>query len=312
MIKHVFGPVPSRRLGISLGVDIIPFKTCTLDCIYCECGKSTDLTVLRKTFVDPAIILDEIEAVLKENKHIDHITFSGAGEPTLHKDIGDIIRGIKKLTPAPIAVLTNATLFYLEDVRRDLAGADLVLPSLDAVSPAVFAKINRPHESLDKQKIIEGLITFSQEFKGKMWLEVFIARDVNDCQEELDKIYSVIKKINPDRVQLNSLDRPPAYENVLPLKRESLESIRDLWKELPVEIVKRTGKREEIASFSKNLENNILNTISRRPLTADDLMSLTGKNRLELFEYIDILEKEKKICSKIVGDKIFFSPVQSA
>lgn len=310
-ISHVFGPVASRRLGISLGVDIIPFKTCTLDCIYCECGKTTRLTLERKPFAAPAVILEEIREVVQDDQHIEYITFSGSGEPTLNSGLGEIIRGIKQITAIPVAVLTNGTLLHLEDVRNDLALADLVLPSLDAVTPEVFAKVNRHHKDLDINAVIQGLKLFASTFEGRIWLEVFIAKNINDSAEELDKIYRVIKEINPHKVQLNSLDRPPAYEGIEPVGRETLDNILERWQDLPVEIVKRIRKREEITAFSRNLENNILNTIKRRPLTITDLEALTGKHRLELFKYIDVLEKEKKVYPKIVGDQIFFAPRES-
>lgn len=306
MIRHTFGPVPSRRLGISLGVDIIPYKTCTLDCVYCECGKTTDLRVKRKRFVDPAAVLEEIREVASGDRLIEYITFSGSGEPTLNKDIGFIIRGIKKITDTPVAVLTNGTLLPIKEVRNDLLEADLVLPSLDAVTPSVFSTVNKPHGELDIHAVIRALIDFRDEYRGRLWLEVFIARGINDNEEELDKIYRVIKKIRPDKVQLNSLDRPPAYDNIRAVEIGTLESIVEKWKDLPVEIIKRIRRRDEIASFSRNLESNILNTIIRRPLTMEDLEALTGKNRLELYKYIDVLEREKKIQAQIIDNKIFF------
>jgi wyosine [tRNA(Phe)-imidazoG37] synthetase (radical SAM superfamily) len=308
MVKHVFGPVPSRRLGISLGVDIIPYKTCSLDCIYCECGRTTDLTLQRKHYIDPQIVLDEIKEIIASEKHIQYITFSGSGEPTLNKDIGKIIPGIKEMTSIPIAVLTNGTLLYFKEVRDEIINADVVLPSLDAVSPGIFSRINRPHPQLDIDSIIQGLVDFRKEFKGEIWLEVFIVKGINDSDRELANLYRTVKKIQPHRVQLNSLDRPPAVEGIQPADMETLERIQEQWGDLTVDIIKRIRQREEIAAFSFNLENNILNTIKRRPLTIDDLETLTGKNRLEIFKYIDVLEKEKKVFPKIVGDKIFYSP----
>ncbi|MEN8155086.1 MAG: radical SAM protein [Acidobacteriota bacterium] len=309
MDKHLFGPVPSRRLGISLGVDIIPFKTCSLDCIYCECGRTTNHTIKRQRFFSPDIIKDEMEEFLKDNVHLDYITFSGSGEPTLNCDIGALIKDIKKKTNTPVAVLTNGTLLYDKNVREDLAEADLILPSLDAISENVFKKINRPAEGLDTEKMIRGLSEFRKIYKGDIWLEVFISHGINDSEEELLKLYETIKKIGPERVQLNSLDRPPAYKGAEPVNIKFLEKIKKNWSDLAVEIIKRTKIREEISSFSKNLENSIINTINRRPLTLEDLMSLTGKSRLELLKYIDVLEKDKKIEPKIVEDKIFYSPV---
>ena len=185
----------------------------------------------------------------------------------------------------------------------------MVLPSLDAVTPGIFSRINRPHQALDIDSFIQGLVDSRKEFKGEMWLEVFIAKGINDSDEELANLYRTVKKIGPHRVQLNSLDRPPAVEGIQPVDIETLERILEQWGDLTVEIIKRIRKREEIAAFSFNLENNILNTIKRRPLTIDDLETLTGKNRLEIFKYIDVLEREKKVFPRIVGDKIFYSPV---
>ncbi len=310
MIKHIFGPVPSRRLGISLGVDIVPFKTCTLDCIYCECGRTTRLTTERSSFIDPEIIIEELKHSISKNQYLDYITFSGSGEPTLNKDLGLIIDKIKQLTSTPVAVLTNGTLLYLEEVREDLSRSDLVLPSLDAVSPEVFAKINQPAGNLDINLIVEGIVEFRKEYRGEIWLEVFIVEGINDGSDELDKLYQTIKKINPDKVQLNSLDRPPACAAVKPVDTGKLEQIAARWKNCPakVEVIQRVRQRREISSFSKNLENNILNTIQRRPLMIEDLEAITGKKRCELFKYIDVLEKEKKIAAIIVEDKIFYGP----
>ena len=308
-VKHVFGPVPSRRLGISLGVDIVPFKTCSLDCIYCECGKTTSISLERRSFVPVDAILREVAKAVEGDHYIEYITFSGSGEPTLNKDIGAIITGIKAITDIPVAVLTNGTLLFMEDVRDALSAADLVLPSLDAATPEAFKHINRPHKDLDLEQVIQGLVDFSSAFSGQLWVEVFIVAGVNDSGSELDRLQAILKKINPTRVQLNSLDRPPAYDNVLPVDTTILREIETKWNDLPVEVIKRVRERGEIAAFSRNLENSILNTVNRRPLTIEDLVTLTGKNRVELFKYIDILEKEKKIYARIVGNRIFYAPV---
>jgi len=256
--------------------------------------------------MDAEVILTEIKNTLATFQHIDFLTFSGSGEPTLNKNIGKMISEIKKITTIPIAVLTNGSLLFRDDVKRDLKNADLILPSLDAVSADVFHKINQPHKTLNIERIIKGLIKFRKEYEGKIWLEVFIVKGINDTEKELGKLYRAIVKIIPDKVQLNSLDRPPAFDNVVSVDVKVLENIKKKWKNLPIEVIKRVGRRTEILSFSKNLENSILNTLSRRPLMMDDLIQLTGKNRLEILKYIDVLEKEKKIFPKIVGDKIFY------
>jgi wyosine [tRNA(Phe)-imidazoG37] synthetase (radical SAM superfamily) len=305
--KIVFGPVPSRRLGISLGIDIVPFKTCTLNCIYCECGNTNRLTLKRRHFIDVPLLLDQMDETLKNLNHVDYITFSGSGEPTLNKDIGIMISEIKKRTSIPLAVLTNGTLLFRDDVVGDLLGADVVLPSLDAVSNNVFSKINRPHPELELDKIIRGLIHFRKIYTGQIWLEIFVVKSVNDHDRELSELYRIIKEIGPDKVQLNSLDRPPADPLAQPVEIGALEAIMRKWKDLPVEIVKRIRRREEISAFSKNLESTILNTVTRRPLMIEDLVRLTGKSRLEILKYIDVLEREKKVFPKIVGENIFYA-----
>lgn len=310
--NHVFGPVPSRRLGISLGIDLVPYKHCTLNCLYCECGPTTNLTVSRESHIESEVIIDQLKEILSHSPKIDYITFSGSGEPTLYKELGVLVNRIKGITATPIALLTNSTLLTDRDIRNQVKEIDVVLPSLDAVSKETFNRLNQPHPSLDINKIIDGLIQFRDEYSGRIWLEVFVIKGINDHEEELDLLYHTIKKIRPDRVQLNSLDRPAAFQGIEPVSIGDLEKICERWKDLPVEIIKRVQGRNEILSFSKNLENNILNTIQRRPLTIEDLIELTGYNRLALYKYIDILEREKKIKPKIVGDRIFYTPTSQS
>ena len=311
MIKYVFGPVPSRRLGISLGLDIIPFKTCSLNCIYCECGKTTDLTIQRKSYFDYKELISQLKEILNRGDRINYITFSGSGEPLLNKDIGKIIKEIKTLTNIKIAILTNGTLLYDENIIKEILQVDMILPSLDAADDITFRKINNPHKSLKIEKIINGLIKFRKIYKNKIWLEVFIVEGINDSGEPLKKIHDTIKEIKPDRVQLNSLDRPPAFDNVKSVDIKKLEMIKEEWIDIKnVEIIKRIRTRREIKSFSQNLENSILNTIRRRPLTIDDLENLTGMKRVEIYKYIDVLEREKKIFEKIVDNKIFFKIIK--
>ncbi|MCU0275357.1 MAG: radical SAM protein [Acidobacteria bacterium] len=304
--RHVFGPVPSRRLGISLGLDIIPYKTCSLDCLYCECGRTTDLTRERRRFFPPLELLEELRAALPAIPRLDFITFSGSGEPTLNSDLGWFIAEIKKVSLSPLAVLTNGTLLFRQDVRRDLLGADVVLPSLDAALAGSFARINQPCPGLDLEDIIAGLEAFRKEYAGKIWLEVFIVKGVNDGDADLAALQAALARIRPDKVQLNSLDRPPAYPGVEAADFALLERIRGQWPGLPVEIIQRARNREDIAAFSANFENSLLNTIRRRPLTLDDLVALTAKGRDELRRYLDILEREKRIQPVIEGGQIFY------
>lgn len=304
--QYVFGPVPSRRLGISLGVDLIPYKHCTLDCLYCECGRTTCLQSERSSFVDPELVKEQLSEILAKNRHLDYITFSGSGEPLLSVDIGEIISFIKSQTDIPVAVLTNGTLLYEKDVQRDIAHCDLLLPSLDAADQETFHLINRPSPLLDFNRYIDGLIQIKTYFSKPVWLEVFLARGINDEPRHLDLLHRLIGRIAPDKVQLNSLDRPPAYSSIQPLASDELERIARSWSDLPVEVIKRTTRASEIDHFSQNLQHNLLNTIRRRPLTLEDLERLTGKEAAEIRRYLDILEGEKEIKAVIRGDQIYF------
>jgi len=189
MKSVTYGPVPSRRLGFSLGVDIIPYKVCSYNCIYCQLGKTTSRTLTRKPYVSPATVIKGIKAAISENKKIDYITFSGSGEPTLNKDLGEMIQKTKKITSIPVAVLTNGSLLWRKSVRDDLALADLVVPSLDAVSSGIFKRINRPAKGLSIKKVLDGIKKFADDFKGEIRLEIMVVKNINDSKkgDEKDK-----------------------------------------------------------------------------------------------------------------------------
>ena len=253
MFRHIFGPVPSRRLGFSLGIDLVPFKTCSLNCVYCECGATNKLTVERKEYINYEEVIEEIDIYLTYNNAPDYITFSGSGEPTLNSRIGNIIDYIKNnYSEIPLAVLTNGTLLHLKEVRKALLNADLVIPSLDAASEITLKKINRPHNSIKLYNFLAGLIDFRNEFNGQIWLEVFILPDYNDNIEELMLIKESILKIKPDKIQINSLDRPGAVPNLLKPSFEQLENIKKLFGLSNVEIISNY-KKKTINSFRKNI-----------------------------------------------------------
>jgi len=200
--RFVYGPVPSRRLGHSLGVDILPFKTCSLDCVYCQLGSTGKTTNRRRAYFSPRDVLAQIRAVLDSGQRVDHITFSGSGEPTLNANLGRIIRGLKKITNVPVAVLTNGTLLTRKDVRGDLLAADVVAPSLDAVPARLFRAVNRPHPSLDAGRVVKGLARFRREFRGQIWLEIMLVKGVNDTPDHIRDLRTAVAAIRPDRLQL--------------------------------------------------------------------------------------------------------------
>ncbi|MDR2577641.1 MAG: radical SAM protein [Chitinispirillales bacterium] len=236
--KHIYGPIRSRRLGNSLGVDMMPLKTCSLDCVYCECGATTELTAQRREYVSADSIIEEIDAYLANNPPPDYVTFGGSGEPTLNSGLGRIINHIKQRFPKQkLALLTNSTLLNNRQLRDDILPCDLILPSLDAVSADVFRKINKPAASITCADIIDGLKALSSEYKGMLWLEVFIAPGINDTDGEIAQFKEVISQINPTRVQLNSLDRPGTCGTLTAAPPASLTKIANQLKPLPVEIV---------------------------------------------------------------------------
>ncbi|MFO7734854.1 MAG: radical SAM protein, partial [bacterium] len=219
--KHLFGPVPSRRLGVSLGVDFIPAKTCSLDCVYCESGPTTNLSTERCKFISPDEITAELDSFLSTKPSIDYITFSGAGEPTLYSGLGQINDFIKKNYPGfKTALLTNGTLLWREDVRKECYGIDLVFPSIDAGSEEIFKKINRPEESLHIKKVLGGIREFSLNYKGSLWIEVFVLPGINITEKALGDIKSAISEIPHEKIFLNTLDRPGSESG---LKKASSE-----------------------------------------------------------------------------------------
>ncbi|MDD3626711.1 MAG: radical SAM protein [bacterium] len=306
-MKYLFGPVPSRRLGISLGIDLVPYKTCSLDCIYCECGETTRKTVIRRAYVPFDQVIKEIKIFLKSKPYLDYITFSGSGEPTLNSDIGKIVRFLKKNYPQyKIAVLTNGTLLYRRAVRKDLMNADLVIPSFDAASKKIFQKINRPHPGITLEKMILGLQKFKQEFKGKIWVEVFVAKSINDSQAEINKIKKVLDKINPERIQFNTLDRPGTIPTLKPVSETELKKIIIQIPNAEV-IAKCPDKSKFYGETSKNIDEVILRLISRRPVTIQDLHIILNIRITEINKHIRVLKQQNKIIEKNGKRGTFFS-----
>ncbi|HPC87494.1 MAG TPA: radical SAM protein [Candidatus Saccharicenans sp.] len=304
---HLYGPVPSRRLGYSLGVDLLPFKTCSLSCIYCQLGNSPKKTIRRINPYSEKKILEEIKEFLKTGARVDFITFSGSGEPTLNKSIGWLIREIKKFTNIPVAVLTNSTLLSRAEVRKELAAADVVVPSLDAATQRIFEKINRPHPSLKIEKIIEGLVKFRKEFKGQIWLEIMLVKGVNDSPAEIKKLKEAAARINPDKIQLNTVVRPPAEKTAKPLTPEEMNKIKEFFGE-KAEVVASFRKKEQ-EKAAVDIAEAILAMVRRRPVSLEDLENSLGQTREELSLEIQKLLQQKKIKQVRHLDRDYFEPV---
>jgi len=281
---------------MSLGIDLIPHKICTLNCVYCECGATTTMTDERKEYVPVDEVYAELQDFFLNNADPDYLTFSGAGEPTLHKHLGKVIAFAKNLRPhIPVAVLTNGTLFGDPSVRKELMLADLVLPSLDAADDLALRRINRPRRSFKAADYVDGLLQFSREFKGKIWLEILILPGYNDGEQNLEALKVAVTQMNPDRIQLNSLDRPGTVEGLLPARMSQLQEISDFLEMKQVEIIAPPEERKHEKSYRSDVENAILETISRRPCTLSDLEQILGLHVNEINKYLGVLEESGKV-----------------
>lgn len=302
----IYGPVPSRRLGLSLGVDMVPYKTCTFDCVYCQIGRTPQPTIARRPYIEADRIMADLEAKLQSGVVPDFITLGGSGEPTLNSEIGQVIRRIKYFTEIPVAVLTNGALLYEAAVQAALSAADLVLPSLDAPDEETFYQINRPHPQISYRMLIEGLAGFRKIYSGRIWLEIFFVEGVNTSEAAIEKFRSLIETIDPDRVHLNTAVRPPAESHVRAVAEEQLERF-----------ARMLGQRAEVvAEFPQSgrapenraaIIDDVLDMLSRRPCTLADITGGLGLHRSELVKYIDELSRSGRIVTRQTGGQTYYA-----
>lgn len=271
-MKHVFGPVPSRRLGQSLGIDPVPLKTCNWNCVYCQLGRTRHFAVERENFYETQEILDEVQVALDAHKpgKIDWITFIGSGETTLHSGLGEMIQGVKEMTELPVAVITNGSLLYQAALRNELKLADAVLPTLDAGNGALFRKINRPHSQFTFESLVEGMIEFRKEYENFLWLEVMIVQGLNDSEESLVEIASWIVKIKPDEVHIVQPTRPPVEKWVKPPDDEGLMRAKTFLGEVASLVMPAVGEFD-LGSGSDLIEA-IVGIITRHPMRESELV----------------------------------------
>lgn len=307
-MKYVYGPVPSRRLGRSLGIDPLPLKTCNYQCIYCQLGKTTNFTNERRNYYPKDEIIVEIEEAIKQNKNnFDYITFVGSGEPTLYKDLEELILKAKTFSNKPICVITNGALLHNEEVIKALLLSDIVLPSLDAGDERSFIKINRPHPDIDFESVIQGFIDFRSLFKGKFWIEIMIMKAINDSKKELLKIKEKIDLIKPDKIDINIPIRPPLEKwvkipdkSIFVLLDEIFGSYSDI--SLP-----------EIGNFylySQDFEKELLNIIKRHPMRQNQIISTFSSNNFkkeDIIYRLKKLESKNKIKKSIYNNQIYWS-----
>ena len=305
--KYLFGPVPSRRLGRSLGVDIIPLKTCTQNCIYCQLGKDAPQTLERKEYAPINAVLDELKTKIADGLQADFITISGSGEPTLHSGLGKLIDGINAVTRIPVAVITNGTLLSRPDVRSDCCKADVVLPSLDAGDAQTFQKMNHPHPDLNFGQYVDGLIRFRSEYTGQIWLEVFFCEGVNTSEKAISNLKTRIAQIKPEKIQINTSVRPVVHPEAARVEPERLTSIARLLSE----------HAEVIADFSRHVStvgqiadlNVILETLRRRPCSLEDLCAGLGLSKKQLEPALVKLQALSKITTEQKGQKKYYKPL---
>lgn len=302
VFKHVFGPVPSRRLGRSLGVDLIPYKTCSYDCIYCQLGRTTHRTLQRREYVPLETVLNELRLKLKQTRP-DYVTLSGSGEPTLYAPLGELIRAVKKLTRTPVAVLTNGSLLWDPDVQRALLPADLVVPSLDGGDAAAFEYANRPHPDVTFEKMTAGLVEFRKQYKRRLWLEVFLLGGLTAIEAEVAKIATVARKVRPDRIQLNTVTRPSAEDFAFPVPPAQMRRLRPIF-----------GRRAEViaeyrkpaAGDEKADDQAVLAMLARRPCTLKDIADGLSLHLAQIGKILEHLLVQRRVTEDRVEGRVYY------
>lgn len=305
--QHIYGPVSSRRLGRSLGIDLVPFKTCTYDCIYCQLGRTTNRTIERKEYVPVDTVVAELKRQLLSCPQPDYISLAGSGEPTLNSRIGELIAQIKNLTNIPVAVLTNGSLLWMKKVQEALMPADLVLPSLDAGDENIFRHVNRPHVNISFERMIEGIVSFTKKFPKEVWLEVFLLGGITGIAAEVEKIAALVQHIAPARVQLNTVSRPPTEEFASAVSHEQMKQFCALIPGI-VEIISETQISEPTAwSANKTNPTELVALLSRRPCTVEGIALGLGLKPNEVIKLIDDMVKSGVVVMKRGGEKVFYS-----
>lgn len=295
-MKYVFGPVPSRRLGQSLGIDTIPLKTCNWNCVYCQLGRTLPVTNERRKYVPAEEILLEAEQALRSHAtgQIDWVTFVGSGEPTLHSRIGELIRRVKELTPLPVAVITNGSLLYLPEVREELSAADAILPTLDAGNAMLYRKINRPHADISYERLVDGLIAFREEYRGRLWVEVMLVSGLNDTHQALEEIAGVLKRVKPDAVHINLPTRPPAETWVRPPDDEGLMRAISILGRI-AEVVHPAEGGFDLGG-NENIVDAVVGIVTRHPMRQEELeRTLNAWSPGQVKEVLEALENSGRI-----------------
>lgn len=308
--RHLYGPVPSRRLGRSLGVDLIPFKICTYDCVYCQLGRTTRKTMEREAYIASGEVLAELESRLKEPDRPDYITLAGSGEPTLNADIGAVVSGIKQMTDIPVAVITNGSLLWMDEVKSALEPADLVMPSLDAGDEFLFKYVNRPCDELSFGRMTEGLRSFARSFKGEVRLEVMLLAGVTGLPAEVRKIAGCAKRCGVPAVQLNTVARPPAEDFACPLSQEQMSEFAGYF-EGNVDIISENAPvAAACAAAGADTDGAIIALLSRRPCTVQGIASGLGLLPNEVLKRLQPLAAQGRVRAVRKDNALFYETVR--
>lgn len=302
--KYLFGPVPSRRFGRSLGVDLTPYKTCSLDCVFCQLGRTTNKTVVRKEYVSTDAVIAELRAWMKTDGRADYITLSGSGEPTLHSGFGEVLNFIRAHSTIPAVLLTNGTLLHLPEVRDAASFANVVKVSLSAWDQASFGWVNRPHTQLEFSRLVEGQKAFRKQFRGELWLEVFLIQGMNAMSSDVSRIADLAGEIGPDRIQLNTVVRPPAEEFAGSLSKERLSSLCGLFRPTAEVISEFSTEKALKQQANKGM---ILSMLQRRPCTTDQIAKGFGIHLNEVSKYLGSLLQTGQIREERRNNTVYYA-----
>jgi wyosine [tRNA(Phe)-imidazoG37] synthetase (radical SAM superfamily) len=300
---YAFGPVPSRRLGRSLGVDLVPHKTCSFDCVYCQLGRTTCLTLDRAEWAPPDDVVADV--VRKLPTRPDFLTLSGSGEPTLHAGLAELVRRLRAVSDVPIAVRTNGSLLHLPEVRRAVRGADRVIPSLDVPDEALFQKVNRPHPALSFDLLVEGLVRFREEYEGVLALEVLLVGGATDGADTVARLAPLVDRIAPDVVQLGTVTRPPADEAALAVPPDVLGDRAGLLPGL-VEVVADVPPPPLDAPLVA-VEDDAVALLARRPCTVGDVATGLGIHEGEALKLLRQLVRERRIDARREAGRLYYA-----
>jgi wyosine [tRNA(Phe)-imidazoG37] synthetase (radical SAM superfamily) len=305
--RRVYGPVPSRRLGMSLGVDIVPFKVCPYDCIYCQLGPTRLVSTRRETFFPVHALVEQVKHAVDRGPRPDVITLAGSGEPTLYKPLGRLIRALKAITDIPVVLLTNGALFADPEIRREAALADRVLPSLDAGDEGLFRIMNRPRESITLERVVRGLETFRDEYAGPIWLEVMVVAGLSDGEPQARLLAEQARRIRPDRIHLNTPVRPSLLGPSAIVPQDRLQAICSLFTPAAEVIADFKPAREERGDRIGAIEGRLFELLARRPCTVEDAAAGLAAAPNEVVKALSALESSGRIESTIHDLHRFYS-----